>query len=53
MPGPAIEFDGVSLTLGATRILQDVSFRVRSAPEADSIVVPIGPDRRFFRLSRP
>jgi zinc transport system ATP-binding protein len=30
MPGPAIEFDGVSLTLGATRILQDVSFRVRA-----------------------
>jgi zinc transport system ATP-binding protein len=30
MPGPAIEFDRVSLTLGATQILQDVSFTVRA-----------------------
>ena len=30
MQGPAIEFDRVNLTLGATSILQDVSFKVRA-----------------------
>jgi zinc transport system ATP-binding protein len=30
MRGPAIDFDGVSLTLGATQILKDVSFRIRA-----------------------
>jgi zinc transport system ATP-binding protein len=30
MPGPAIEFDRVSLTLGGTRILQDVTFKIRA-----------------------
>jgi zinc transport system ATP-binding protein len=30
MQGPAIEFDRVNLTLGATPILQDVTFKVRS-----------------------
>jgi hypothetical protein len=28
--GPAIEFDGVGLTLGNTEILRDVSFKVRA-----------------------
>jgi zinc transport system ATP-binding protein len=28
--GPSIEIDGVSLTLGATRILQDVTFKIRA-----------------------
>jgi zinc transport system ATP-binding protein len=30
MQGPSIEFDRVNLTLGATAILQDVSFKVRA-----------------------
>ncbi|HUQ53956.1 MAG TPA: metal ABC transporter ATP-binding protein [Gammaproteobacteria bacterium] len=30
MQGPSIEFDRVNLTLGATSILQDVSFKVRA-----------------------
>ena len=30
MHGPAIDFDRVNLTLGATRILEDVSFKVRA-----------------------
>jgi zinc transport system ATP-binding protein len=30
MQGPAIEFDRVNLTLGATSILEDVSFKVRA-----------------------
>jgi zinc transport system ATP-binding protein len=30
MPGPAIEIEGVSLTLGATSILQDVTFKIRA-----------------------
>ena len=30
MRGPAIEFEGVGLTLGNTEILRDVSFKVRA-----------------------
>ena len=34
IPGPALRLQGVNLQLGATRILQDMNWQVKSTPSS-------------------